>query len=125
MSLLLACLVTSGIYYYRLKQYDFNGTAKYSQIESITIGETVGNIFSVSPNPTTETAEVSYFCSSDEKAMLRVYDDRGRLIIENEISCFSGQNKTLIDLNGKADALYLITLTTNNNFYKTKLVKQK
>ena len=117
--------VTSGIYYYRLKQYDFNGTAKYSQIESITISSTIEDIFSVSPNPTTETAEVTYFCSSDEKATLRIYDDRGRLIIENEISCFSGQNKTTIDLNGKADALYLITLTTSNHFYKTKLVKQK
>lgn len=116
--------VSSGIYYYRLKQYDFNGTAKYSHIESITIGAKEESIFSVSPNPTSETAEVNYYCYSEEKAMIRVYDDRGRLIIENEITCSAGQNKTIIDLNYQADGLYIITLTTNNDVYKTKLVKQ-
>lgn len=115
--------VKTGVYYYRLKQVDFDLTTKTSEIVAVTIVND-NDVFAIKPNPTFNSAEVSYYCYSTENALLRVYDNTGRLLSEKEISCSKGQNKSNINLDSEADGLYIITLTTSNKVYKTKLVKQ-
>ena len=116
--------IKAGIYYYRLKQVDFNDAkVKTSEVKSVVIVNE-NDVFSVIPNPTMNSAEVVYYCYSNEKAMLRVYDNRGRLLQEKEVSCEKGQNKSNISLESESDGLYIITLTTSDKVFKTKLVKQ-
>lgn len=116
--------IKSGIYYYRLKQVDI-GDSKYklSIIKSVVIVNE-NDIFSVVPNPTTNSADVIYYCYSNEKSILRVYDNTGRLIQEKDVICEKGQNKSSISLESESEGLYIITLTTSNKIFKTKLVKQ-
>jgi hypothetical protein len=116
--------IKSGIYYYRLKQVDI-GDSKYklSIIKSVVIVNE-NDIFSVVPNPTANSADVIYYCYSNEKSILRVYDNTGRLIQEKDVICEKGQNKSSISLESESEGLYIITLTTSNKIFKTKLVKQ-
>lgn len=114
--------VKPGVYYYRLKQTDYNGAYKHSSIETVTIGAD-SDVFNVVPNPTTNQAEINYRCYASESASLKVYDTRGRLIISRDINCSKGRNSSNIDLTEYQDGIYFITLSTGNRVYKTKLLK--
>ncbi len=116
--------VKEGVYYYRLKQTDFDGSVSYSGIVSVTI-ESVNAVFTIKPNPTTSMSDVIYFCENNESANVNVYDTRGRLIISKTINCVKGENVTSIDLGEQPDGLFYITLTAGNNVYKSKLLKSK
>lgn len=115
--------VQSGIYYYRLKQTDFNGTYNYSNIVSVTIDDDA--IFIIKPNPTTTTSDVIYTCFGSENATLKVFDYRGRLVVSKDLLCTKGQNISTIDLSEQPDGMFFVTLTTNEKVYKTKLLKSK
>lgn len=115
--------VQSGVYYYRLKQTDFNGTYNYSNIVSVTIDDNA--IFIIKPNPTTTTSDVIYTCFGSENATLKVFDYRGRLVVSKDLLCTKGQNITTIDLSEQPDGMFFVTLTTNEKVYKTKLLKSK
>lgn len=116
--------VTNGVYYYRLKQTDLDGSISYSGIVSVTI-ENMNAVFTIKPNPTTSTSEIIYYCSGTESASINVYDARGRLIISKTINCVKGENLTSIDLGEQPDGLFYITLTAANNVYTSKLLKSK
>lgn len=113
----------SGLIYYRLKQTDFNGDFKYSNLVKIVI-ENEEDLFYIKPNPTSQIAELSFRCRADEKATLTIYDYNGRLIFSEEVYCPKGQNTTEINLNDQPDGMYFITMTSGNRLYKTKLIKK-
>ena len=46
------------------------------------------------------------------------------LQLSKEITCVSGNNKTQLDLSDKTNGIYLVTFTTNDKFYRTKLIKK-
>jgi hypothetical protein len=108
-------------YYYRLKQTDFNGTYKYSNIAIVIIDD--NSIFTVHPNPTANSAEIVYNCNGNETAALKVFDDRGRLIISKDLNCSKGKNTSSFDLTDQPGGMFFVTLTVNNKVYKTKLLK--
>lgn len=115
--------VQPGVYYYRLKQTDFNGTYKHSNIVSVTIDDNA--IFIIKPNPTTTTSDIIYTCFGSENATLKVFDYRGRLVVSKDLLCIKGQNISTIDLSEQPDGMFFVTLTTNEKVYKTKLLKSK
>jgi hypothetical protein len=113
--------VETGVYYYRLKQTDFSGTYKYSDIATVTIGD--DEIFSIKPNPTIATADIIYTCAGSQNAEIKVYDYRGRLIMSKDILCTKGHNVSTIDLSDEPDGMFFVTLTANDKVFKTKLLK--
>lgn len=115
--------VETGVYYYRLKQTDFNGTYKNSDVVSVTIDE--NGVFSIKPNPTAAITDIIYTCSGSENAIIKVFDNRGRLAVSKNILCNKGQNVTTIDLSEQPDGVFFVTLIANGKVYKTKLVKNK
>ncbi|MCE3277978.1 MAG: hypothetical protein K0S44_169 [Bacteroidetes bacterium] len=116
--------VQNGIYYYRLKQTDFDNNYKYSSIATVTIGDDI-SVFNIKPNPTANTTEIVYSCLTSETAILKVYDYSGREVLSKTVYCEKGTNSSLIDLNEQAEGIYSVTLTTNSKVYTSKLVKIK
>ena len=112
-----------GVSYYRLSQTDINGGVNYLNIVSVNNIENDG-LFTVVPNPTDGIVNITYSCDAATTGMLNLYDCNGRLVLSKEISCVSGNNKTQLDLSGKIGGLYLITFSTNDKFYRTKLMKK-
>lgn len=111
-----------GTSYYRLSQTDFNGNTKNLTIKSVNNKNDDG-MFSVFPNPTTGILNINYSCSAATGGILTVYDCNGMLVTTKQINCVTGTNKTQLDLGGNASGMYLITFTTNDKFYSTKLIK--
>ena len=114
--------VTSGVYYYRLKQFDIDGTYTYSEIVSVILNST--GTFSICPNPAKETVEITYFCSGFDQPIVKLYDERGRLVLSQKIECYEGTNKTIIDISRIAPSVYTLTLISKDSVEKTKLIKQ-
>jgi hypothetical protein len=54
-----------------------------------------------------------------------MYDDRGTLLMSKEIECRKGQNTLTLDLSGREDGLYLLSVTTDDDVYKVRLVLRR
>jgi hypothetical protein len=115
---------SAGLTYYRLKQTDFDGAFEYSNLVPVII-EDEKDIFNIYPNPTQNAAQVVYRCSTDETAMLNIYDYNGRLVKSTYIQCMKGQNSASFSMEEHPDGLYFATLSANGKVYRTKLVKNK
>jgi hypothetical protein len=113
--------VKAGTYYYRLLQTDLDGQTK-DMGTVLVIVKTDRDIFNVKPNPSTGIAEVTYECISDEIAFLKIYDDHGQLVMVKDFVCHKGDNSISLDLSDKAEGIYLVSVSTSENIYKTRLV---
>lgn len=86
------------IYFYQLKQLDFDGTQEFSRIITVETGKqtelSVGNFY---PNPTQNIATLPINLPGDEKVYLKLYSSDGRLI--EDISKQYNQGQHLLDVN--------------------------
>ncbi len=113
--------IKSGIYYYRLKQYDFDGFYDYSNTTSVIIGEDA--LFTILPNPAKDIIEINYYCTKDEEPIIKIFDNRGSIVHHDKLYCTKGQNSSIFNISHYASGLYLVTFTTSTNTKRVKLIK--
>jgi len=117
----------SGVSYYRLKQTDFNGDYKYSDLRKVNFDNSVPSIFTLNvyPNPGAGNA-INFAINTDKgkEVLVVVYDVTGReayskiLITEQ-----TGENIFALDPSGRlSQGMYLITATSDNNIFSKKLI---
>ena len=111
-----------GATYYRLKQTDYNGSFKFSPIQVVRT-HAADPVFSVVPNPAANLCEVLYNCTGEESVSLKVIDYSGKIVQEKMLECRDGVNVSKIDLSEQPVGMYVIVLTSNNEVYKSILVK--
>ncbi len=112
-----------GVSYYRLSQTDLNGKTNKLTITSVANKDNDG-AFIIAPNPTDGVLNITYSCQTATTGTFRLYDGNGILILEQNVVCALGNNKTQIDINDKQNGIYFATFTTNSSFYRTKLIKK-
>ena len=79
--------VTTGTYYYRLKQTDFDGSLTYSQVEDITIHGSDEFEFNISPNPSGgATIAALINANKGDEVELTIYDMLGQFIFDFDIN---------------------------------------
>jgi hypothetical protein len=78
------------------------------------------NVF---PNPSIGIFTVEIISDIESAAMLRVFDDRLRLISDNKINLVIGSNKTEINLQDKATGTYLLEIIMKDIKLSAKLIK--
>ena len=93
----------SNILYYRLKQIDFNGDFKYSEIISIN-SKQLSTTISIFPNPM--TGFITLDLQNEENTRLQIYNLNGQLL--QEIN--SLQSNSPIDLTHLSNGTYLFLL---------------
>jgi len=87
--------VETGILYYRLKQTDFNGDYIYSDVRSIRISNSDLE-FTVYPNPTNYyNVNIVVSGKKDEKIILEVSDNIGKVIYNGEVSLNNSTTKNI------------------------------
>jgi PKD-like domain/Bacterial Ig-like domain (group 2)/Secretion system C-terminal sorting domain len=117
--------VTPGVYYYRLKQTDFNGEYKYSNIDMVEIKGDADFVFSISPNPSDGTVlNTIISAEKGQEIVVVVHDILGQEIYSKIIITEQKGNAVYgMDLSQKlSSGVYMITATSNQKVYSKRLV---
>jgi len=106
-----------GTSYYRLQQYDFDGSSKYSN--TIDLNSTQLKVI-VAPNPFENEITISVSpCVND--MYVKVIDVTGRTVFEeNNFTC--GSSIKLQD--NLSTGIYFVNILSNNKLYVTKMIKK-
>ncbi len=113
-----------GVNYYRLVQWDINGNGKNSELRSVNILDDFYDMLSLFPNPTNDKTEVIYNSYTTEPSILTVTDAEGKVVVNTPIDTKKGGNRFELDMSGQSRGVYVVTITTRDKVYRTKLVKE-
>lgn len=112
-------LTTSGTYYYRLKQVDFDGKSSYSNVISVYFQyETQIMVY---PNPAQDWIIVQ---TKDLKTTykIQIYNVSGLLIHEQHLENINGQNK--IDVRDFPKGTYFVSIYNQERITTQQFIKQ-
>lgn len=113
-----------GVNYYRLVQWDINGNGKNSELRSVNILDDFYDMLSLFPNPTNGKTEVIYNSYTTEPSLLTVSDADGKVVVNTPVDTKKGGNRFELDMSGQSRGVYVVTITTRDKIYRTKLVKE-
>jgi len=113
--------------YYRLLQTDYNGTTRQAG-EVITLSRnqtTVGfTLTHILPNPTRNTATLTYTSTQTQLITLYFYDLTGRLLYKEDLHPTIGTNNYVLDMLHYPQGLYVVTLNNGFEVVSGKVVKE-
>jgi hypothetical protein len=114
----------AGINYYRLNQWDINGSGTYSEVISVNVLDDAYDMLSLFPNPTTGLTEVVYNSYTKEQVMLNVISLDGKTVVNTSLNAVRGGNRFDLDMTDQKSGVYFITITTNEKTFRSKLIKK-
>jgi hypothetical protein len=113
----------SGVYYYRIKEVDFDGRIEYSEILSITIVKETTTV-SLYPNPSTHTTWIKVTGSAGQDAKVSVYAKDGKLVrtglLLDEVS--AGNYLLRLDVSTLNKGVYTIQIENAQESWTEKLI---
>ncbi len=114
-----------GISYYRLKQTDFNGDFKYSDLRMVDFHSSSDFFFDVFPNPNNgDNFNISLNADQGEEVVVVVYDAIGKVAYSKVITTQNkGENVFVIDSFGKfSQGIYMISASSQQGIYNRKMI---
>ncbi len=118
--------LNTGLYYYRLKQIDFNGNFKYYNLNNeVNVGiPTKFDLLQNYPNPFNPSTKINYDLPFDGKVTLKIFDMSGKevstLVDDVQVAGYYTINFNASNL---SSGIYLYKISANangNNFVATK-----
>ncbi|MBN4062327.1 MAG: hypothetical protein COA57_15325 [Flavobacteriales bacterium] len=106
--------------FYRLKQVDFDGSFKYSDITYIYPPANIIAIISIYPNPTDKELTLEINTLQGDEIHLSVVDNMGRKVIHKKSYIYEGGNILKIDVSNLSSASYQLVISTESDLYKTQ-----
>ncbi len=119
--------ISSGKYYYRLKQIDNDGSFKYSIEIEVEVNVPLSfALYQNYPNPFNPTTSISYRLSADSYVLLKVYN-----VLGEEVRTLVNENKKAgvytfnFDSRGLSNGVYLYRITAGKNSEVKKMIVLK
>jgi hypothetical protein len=111
------------VYYYRLKQIDFDGDIEYSNIASAIFKDGKGfTLADLYPNPATNKVVISVATDLAQDAKIKIFDLLGQPVLVNDVNLVSGSNNFELDLTDFAGGTYTVSIFSGNQYITKKLV---
>lgn len=107
--------LTEGIYFYRIRQVDFDGTYKYSMVNMIRMNR--DNKILVWPNPVTENLFIQ---APFTNGSIDILDPGGRIIRKEIINA----TVTIIPVQQLAKGVYFIRIRRQDEVFTTRFIKE-
>ena len=115
----------SQIFYYRLKQTDFDGHYKYSNTIAIEEARKKDLQFYVFPNPAKSTINIRLQGNTGDRVLVVLYDILGNEYYSKAVSLENAESLIVINKNENLPTgVYFITASSNNKIYRRKLIVQ-
>ncbi len=110
--------ITSGVTYYRLAQYDIDGTVHYTEIRTVTKNNGTG--VQVVPNPNNGIFVVTNDNPGEQKSRISILNSLGQIVYENG----SVDNVHQVDISQLASGIYYLQVHTADETVVNKIVKE-
>lgn len=105
-----------GVNYYRLKMISADGKIDYSNIVALTNSTKGFDIFSISPNPVTNSSfSLNLFSSSAAPVEIKIMDMQGRLVDQQARNITAGLNSINFNVEKLPSGTYAISATTEKD----------
>jgi hypothetical protein len=124
-------LLTEGVIYYRLKQVDFDGSYKFSDVVEVSFNipleYSLGQNY---PNPFNPATVISYNIAADGHVELKIYDITGKevAVIVNEFKQ-AGEYKVIFNMYehklNLSSGVYMYTLKAGDKLFSKKMLMLK
>lgn len=118
----------SGGLMYRLTQTDFDGTSAIVGTKSIQCQDNNSNpqtTFGLNLYSDQDHQVFATFTTiQDEEVILSILDARGRLIIQQKVQAFAGNNNVKLEFAPLADAIYMVMLQSSSLVESKKIILQ-
>jgi hypothetical protein len=109
--------VTGAVYYYRLKQVDFNGTFEYSN--TIEVDFSVPSEFALTqnyPNPFNPTTTLQFSLPVESNVVIKLYNSVGEEVAVLSANDYAaGRHSLNIDASNLASGAYIYTIAANGS----------
>ena len=115
---------TSGKFYYRLKQVDYDGQFEYSEILLANCSNIAEPVIEVYPNPVLNTAKLKIANWSTDKLKIEIYDMLGKQVYQSQINLFDGYTEEKINLSKYNSGIYLIRISDGQTIENLRIEKQ-
>jgi len=113
-----------ALYYYRIKQVDFDGKYAYSAIRTINLTtENALNINSIYPNPFTNELNVNLNLAAPSSVEVVVSDINGRTVSTNTVNAKEGINTVKVNTTELVNGVYFVTIKAQGETFTGKLIK--
>lgn len=114
-----------GKSFYRLRMISGGGTYRYSDVRTVTIRKGIQDI-TVSPNPASETAQLSILSLQNAEAGMTIIDMNGRVVYQQTMAVTKGMNNIDIPVVQKLNnGMYIIQVRMQEETITEKLVISK
>ena len=114
----------AGTTYYRITQYDFDGSSTQTDVLALTRGEVTFGIGSIQPIPANNVLTVKADFATATKAEVIVYTLDGKVVSTTQIDVTEGANSINLDVANIASGMYFITVSNGVETATDKFVKQ-
>ncbi len=104
--------------YYRLKQTDFDGEFKYSNIVSVEADNSKAMLSHMAPNPTNSTVGFDFYAPVKGDLIYEITDLTGRVLISESKNIESGNSKITTSLDELPEGIYFLKVM----FEKTNFI---
>ncbi|MBI2259293.1 MAG: T9SS type A sorting domain-containing protein [Flavobacteriia bacterium] len=103
----------NGVSYYRIKQTDFDGNFKYTNIVSVSDNSKNKGLLLV-PNPADEMLSLNFYNRSQLTSRIKIINYSGVVVYEETFEVNKGNVSKLLDISQIESGLYNVILTTGN-----------
>ena len=111
----------SGISYYRLKQTDFDGKWSYSDIVSVSLQSSFGDV-AVLPNPVKGNSILSFGSAKAVSVIVSIKDITGKTILEKNHISSPGKNTVNLDTENFNHGMYFLILNNGTELNTIKFI---
>ncbi len=112
----------SGLSYYRLMQTDFDAQQKYSQVQTIYIGNDTEVTLTLFPNPSNGNFTVSVTGLNNEYVIIKIIDVTGKIYFVKTMFAESNLIYQVDEVEKLAPGLYHLELIAGDKSYYSKFV---
>ncbi len=117
--------LNSGTVYYRLREFDKNGTWKISKVLSIKMNDNETKSVSLFPNPAVSSFAVRINATREDIATIRIIDMAGKVLRQKVMTVSQGVNVVPFDEPKLATGTYHVQVVLSGTIFNQMLINTK
>ncbi len=113
-----------SISYYRLNQFDFDGSNQFSHIIAVKAPDSNGTftIITVIPSNENHSLAVTLYANEAEKLNTRIYDASGKIVYDGSFSVMEGINEISISGINFSRGIYSLQVSSENEMVSSRFI---